>query len=208
MGREGHCRQISLVCVRSTCIVRATLGLPPYTACVLSPSTLFRLQVALQGVGPELCALSMPKLLRFRFLGTPQMPRLGWACILCLPHPSSSGNQELDECMLLRCSVPYSLLGPSLSFQSRQSSVPCVSSGELISCCDLPAWCQPSRISGSLWLETGSLFAVWLGMLSLGLSLSLSPPPASCLWWGIGQLALLLYLLSPLFWEWVGSAYV
>ena len=26
---------------------------------------------------------------------------------------------------------------------------------------DPPGGCQPSRISGSLWLETGSLFAVW-----------------------------------------------
>ena len=160
---EGGALQTNItgVCVRSTCIVRATLGLPPLTACVLSPSTLLRLQVALQGAGPELCALSRPKPLRFRFWGTAQMPRLGWACILYLPHPNSSGNQELDERTLPRCSVPYSLRGPSLSFQSRQSVVPCVSSGELISDCDPLGRCQPSRISGSLWLETGSLFAVW-----------------------------------------------
>ena len=37
----------------------------------------------------------------------------------------------------------------------------CVSSGELISDCNPPSGCQPSRISVSLWLETGSLFAVW-----------------------------------------------
>ena len=36
---------------------------------------------------------------------------------------------------------------------------------------------RPSRISGSLWIETGGLFAVWEGMPSLGLSLPLSPPP-------------------------------
>ena len=30
-----------------------------------------------------------------------------------------------------------------------------------ISSCDSPGRCQPSRISGSLWLEMGSLFAVW-----------------------------------------------
>ena len=31
------------------CSVSATLGLPPFTACVLSQSTLLRLQAALQG---------------------------------------------------------------------------------------------------------------------------------------------------------------
>ena len=49
VGREEHCKQISLVCVGSACSVWTTLGLPPLTACVLSRSTLLRLQVALQG---------------------------------------------------------------------------------------------------------------------------------------------------------------
>ena len=52
-----------------------------------------------------------------------------------------------------------------LGFRARPSpacpNVSCVSSGELISGCNPPGGCQPSRISGSLWLETGSLFAVW-----------------------------------------------
>ena len=33
--------------------------------------------------GPGFHALPKSKLLRFRFLGTPQKHRLGWACILC-----------------------------------------------------------------------------------------------------------------------------
>ena len=45
-GREEHCKQISLACVGSAHSVSATLGLPPLTACVLSWSTLLRLQVA------------------------------------------------------------------------------------------------------------------------------------------------------------------
>ena len=69
VGREGHCKQISVACVGSTRSVPATLGLPPLVECVLSPSTLLRLQAALQGVGPELGALPRPKLLRFRFWG-------------------------------------------------------------------------------------------------------------------------------------------
>ena len=48
VGREEHCKQISLVCVGSTRSVWATLGLPLLTACVLSWSTLLRLQVAVQ----------------------------------------------------------------------------------------------------------------------------------------------------------------
>ena len=100
----------------STHSVLATLGLPLLTACVVSPSTVLRLQSALQGVGPELHALARPKLLRLRFSGTPQRPRLAWACVLCLPCPSSSDNPELDQCTLPRFSVHYSLLDPSLTF--------------------------------------------------------------------------------------------
>ena len=47
VGREEHCKQITLVCART---VLATLGLAPLTAWVLSLSTLFRLQVALLGI--------------------------------------------------------------------------------------------------------------------------------------------------------------
>ena len=37
----------------------------------------------LSKVDPGFCALPRSKLLRFRFLGTPQGHRLGWACVLC-----------------------------------------------------------------------------------------------------------------------------
>ena len=48
-GREEHYIQISLACVMSACSVWVSLGLPWLTACVLSWSTLHRLQVALSG---------------------------------------------------------------------------------------------------------------------------------------------------------------
>ena len=48
-GREEHCKPITLACVGSAGSIWATLGLPLLTACVLSWSTLLRLQVALQG---------------------------------------------------------------------------------------------------------------------------------------------------------------
>ena len=53
VGREEHCKQISLACVGRARSVWAKLGLPLLTACVLSQSTLLRLQVALQGNCPK-----------------------------------------------------------------------------------------------------------------------------------------------------------
>ena len=64
------------------------------------PSTLLRLQVALQGVaGPDLCALPRPKPLRFQFSGTPQRCRLGWACVLCLPHRATQATRSLTRAL-------------------------------------------------------------------------------------------------------------
>ena len=158
VGREGRCRQMSVACVGSTRSVPATLGLPPLTACVLSPSTLLRLQAGLQGAGPELHALPRPKPLRFGFSSSPQKSRPAFCAF---PGRSSSGSQELDEHTLPGCRAPSPLRGPSFSFWACWFGAPCVSSVELVSSCDPPVRCQPSRISVSLWLETGSLFAVW-----------------------------------------------
>ena len=83
---------------------------------VLYLSTLLRLQAALQGAGPALRGLPRPKPLRFRFSGPPQKHRLGWACVLCRPCPSSSGLQEPDGRTLPRCGAPSPLRGPSLGF--------------------------------------------------------------------------------------------
>ena len=147
VGREEHCKQISLACVGSACSVSATLGLFPLMACVLSQSTLFRLQVALQGVGPGLCALPRSKLLRFRFSGTPQRHRLGWACICA----------QIRAAQVTRCwsVILNHLPSPSCSVswvhhESAISGMLCVSFGELISGCDPPGRCQLSRIPGRL----------------------------------------------------------
>ena len=95
---------------------------------------------------------------RFQFLDIPQKRRLSWACILCLPCRRSSGSQELHgreaptpgAARLLPSAVP-----------ACRVHVPCICSWELASSHDPPGRCRPSRISGSLWLETGDLFAVW-----------------------------------------------
>ena len=132
-GEGGTGKQISLVWLGSAHSVWATLGLSPLTACVLSWSTLLRLQVALQG-----------NCLKW-VLGCVHFPGL-----------SHSGGQVLGECTLPRwASESYHLPRPSrlvswVCSGNAVSGVLCVSSGELISGCDPPGGCQPSKIPGSL----------------------------------------------------------
>ena len=56
-GGEGGALQTDIVCVGSTPLVPATLGLPRTGVSVLSPSTLLRLPAALYGAGPVLSAV-------------------------------------------------------------------------------------------------------------------------------------------------------
>ena len=149
----GAADKCSLACVGSTRSIPATLGFPPLAACVLSLSTMLRLQAALQGACPELCVVPV-------FGYSKRADSVGPA-FCAFPSLSSSGSQELDGRTLPGCSEPYPLCSPSLSFHAHQLGALCVCSRELASSCDPPGGCQLSRISGSLWLETGSLFAVW-----------------------------------------------
>ena len=50
----------------------------------------------LSKAGPGLHALPRSKLLRFRFSGTPQRRRLGWACVLC---PSQVPAAQMTRCL-------------------------------------------------------------------------------------------------------------
>ena len=72
----GECSQ----CLGNTGFVPAqgVYAFPVYTAQAPGCSA-----GELSKVGPGLRALPRSRLLRFRFLGTPQRHRLGWACILC-----------------------------------------------------------------------------------------------------------------------------
>ena len=118
VGRVKHCKQISLACVGSSHNVFVTLGLPPslsmcafpvYTAQAPDYSAL-----KLSKVVPGLGELPSPKALRFRFSGTPQRHRLGWACVLC---PSQVRAVQVTRCLvsavfpggtvhLITCPVP------------------------------------------------------------------------------------------------------
>ena len=96
---------------------------------------------------------------QLQFSGTPQKRRLGWACVCAFPTRAAQAARSLtsalspDAVHLIPFAVPA-------SDSACRSGEPCVCSGELVSSRDPPGGCQPSRISGGLWLETGSLFAV------------------------------------------------
>ena len=128
-------------CVGSAHSVWTTLGLPPLTACVLSRSTLLRLQVALQGNSPK--------------------QALGFAHF---PGPSISGDQVLGE-----CTVPCDLCilttspVPDTWFPGCAARAVCLLLGD-----DLwlwPSW-QMSTVQDprKTWLATGSLLTVWWRM--------------------------------------------
>ena len=102
VGREEHCKQISLACVGCAHSVWTTLGLPPLTVRVLSQSTLLRLQVALQG------SYSMQALGFVHFPGLSCSGSGSWILhkgtdsVGCAFRPfpglSSLGDQVLGEC--------------------------------------------------------------------------------------------------------------
>ena len=147
VGREEYCKQISLACVGSARSVWATLGLPPLTACVLSWSTLLRLQVALQGncLRQALGCMHFPGLSRsgsgswvlhkstdsvgLAFHALPRSEQLRQ------PGAWQTHSPQV-QCVL---SPPWSsrLVSWVLS-RSAVSGVPCVSSGELIT----PLFCE------------------------------------------------------------------
>ena len=148
------------MCVGSARSVWATLDLPTLTVCVLSQSTLLRLHVALQGncLRWALCCM--------HFQGLSHSGSGSWVLhkgtdsvgpVFCaLPRSSSSGDQVHGERTLPRWDgASYHLPRSSCSVswvhsRSAISGMSCVSSGELVSGCNPPGRCQPSRIPGRL----------------------------------------------------------
>ena len=83
--------------------------------------------------GPGLRALPRFKSLRFRFSGTPQRPRLSWACILCL---SQSQAAQVTRCVV-------SAVTPRCGVRLIASPVPAA----WFCGCTLGAPSQPCRVS-------------------------------------------------------------
>ena len=99
MGREEHCKQISLGRVGSARSVWATLGLPPLSVCAFPVYTAQAPGCSAgepSKVGPGLHALPRSKPFRFRFSGTPQRHRLIWAGVLC---PSQVQAVQVTRCL-------------------------------------------------------------------------------------------------------------
>ena len=152
-GVCGECSQ----CLGHTGFAHAqgVCAFPVYTAQALGCST-----GELSKAAPGLGVLPRSKPLRFRFSGSPQRQRLSWACTLC---PSQVRAAQATRCMVSAHSPDeWCILSPPQSpptvswvhsWSAAASGVPYVSSGELISGCDPPGRCQPSRIPGR--------FAVW-----------------------------------------------
>ena len=110
----------------------------------------------LSEAGPGLHALPNSKPLGFRFSGTPQRRRLSWACILC---PSQFQAAQVTRCLASAVAPSWmlSLIAspvPAAQFSGCTAGMPsqvcCIFSGELISGCDPPSGCQPSRIPRTL----------------------------------------------------------
>ena len=112
VGREEHCKQITLASVGSGPSVSATLGLPPLTVCVFSCLHCLGSRLLcweLSEAGPGLYALSRSKPLRFRYSGSPQRHRLGWACVLCC---SQVWPAQVTRCLASAVSVTYGFPRP------------------------------------------------------------------------------------------------
>ena len=104
VGREGHCKQITLACAHN---VSTTLGQPLLMGCVPSLPTMLRLRLLhgeLSEVSPGLHATPKSKLLRFRQSGSPQ--RHSWACVLC---PSQVRAAQVARCSVSTVAVTYLL---------------------------------------------------------------------------------------------------
>ena len=159
LRREEHCKQISLACVGSACSLGHTGFAPTHSVCAFPVYTaqfpgcsagncLMRALVCMQFpglsrsgsgsrvlhkgtdlVGPTFCALPRSEQLRLPGAWGAHSPQVGHASYH-LPGPSHLVTWVCRE--------------------SAVSSVLCVPSGELISVCNPPGECQPSRIPGRL----------------------------------------------------------
>ena len=143
VGREEQCKQIitGVYGECSHCMDHAEFA-PAHCACafpVYTAQTLGCSTGELSKVGPGFHTLPRSELLSFRFSGTTQRHRLGWACILC---PSQVQAAQVTRCLASTLSqlgsASYHLPSPSrlvswVHHKSVISGVPCVSSGELIS---------------------------------------------------------------------------
>ena len=75
----------------------------------------------LSEASPGLCALPRSKPFRFRYSGTPQRHRLGWASILC---PSQVQAAQVTRCFASTVTVTYRLPVPATQFSGCTTGTP------------------------------------------------------------------------------------
>ena len=118
----------------------------------------------LSKAGPGLHAHPRSKPLRFRFSGTPQRCRLGWACVLC---PSQVRAAQVTRYLVSALSPGTVRLIASPVPAAWFPGCAAVTLPQVCLFWAADLWLQPSqRMSTSQnprksWLETGSLFTVW-----------------------------------------------
>ena len=71
--------------------------------------------------GPGLYALRRSKPLRFRYSGSPQRHRLGWACVLC---PSQVRAAQVTRCLASAVAATYRLHCPCAQFSGCTTGTP------------------------------------------------------------------------------------
>ena len=143
-GGRGHCRQMSVACVGST---PSTLGLPPLAAWAFPIYTARAPGCSIGNRPWVMCGASFWVLHKITDSVGP--------AFCAFPAQAAQAARNL----MITLSLGAVRLIPSAA--ARRLGEPCVCSGELVSSRDPPEGCRPSRISGSLWLETGGLSAVW-----------------------------------------------
>ena len=75
----------------------------------------------LSEASPGLYAPPRSKLLRFRYSGSPQRHRLGWACILCSSQVQAA---QVTGCLASVVAVTYCLPVPAAQFSGCTTSAP------------------------------------------------------------------------------------
>ena len=100
----------------------------------------------LSDVGPGLDALPTSKPLRFRFSGTPQRCRLGWACVLCLSQVRAA---QVTRCLASALSLRAMCLITSPIPAARVSRVCCLRCAMCLFC-GANLWLQLSRQMSSI----------------------------------------------------------
>ena len=134
------------VCPHSRCVCAILVNTAQAPGC----------SAELPKVSPGLRAFPRSKPLRFRFSSTPLRCRLGWACV---SYTSQVRAAQVTRCLVsilsqfggASCHLPVAAARfPECAARVPVASVPCVPSGGLISDCDPPGRCQPSRIPGRL----------------------------------------------------------